>query len=40
MAAAPKRPKDINQLAKMIVDISTEGNQHPKPKKKTKSTKK
>jgi hypothetical protein len=28
----PKRPRDINQLAKMIVDIST-GNAPPEPAK-------
>jgi hypothetical protein len=30
MAKHPKRPRDINQLAKMIVDIST-GNAPPEP---------
>ena len=33
-----KRPRDINQLAKMIVDISTD--QEPTPKKKVAVKKK
>jgi hypothetical protein len=32
----PKRPRDINQLAKMIVDIST-GNAPPEPEKAAKN---
>jgi hypothetical protein len=33
MAKNPKRPRDPNQLAKLIVDIATgeEGNSHPEP---------
>jgi hypothetical protein len=32
----PKRPRDINQLAKMIVDIST-GNAPPEPERPAKN---
>lgn len=29
MATKPKRPRDTNQLAKLIVDLATEGAQEP-----------
>lgn len=34
MAIRPKRPRDTNQLAKMIVDLSTGETQDPIPTKK------
>lgn len=37
MGTKPKRPRDANQLAKLIVDLSTGEVQEPMPSKKAKS---
>jgi hypothetical protein len=34
MAKSPKRPRDPNQLAKMIMELTTQTTTEPKPKRK------